>query len=265
VFDLDQIGGPRALGALVSEILAAGEEALALFRSGAGDRAERKGDDSPVTEADKRVEQRLRAFLAARFPTCGFLGEESGESAGAQATSRFIVDPIDGTRAFMRGLDTWSILVGLEHEGTPVLGVAYLPAAEELFVGVVGEGATHDGRPVQLSRVAKLADALVAHGALAQFAGDAGLEMLRRLARASYTQRGPADFGGYRALLLGQADAVVDPGLAPWDMCAPAAIVRAAGGRFTSLRGEPTIYGGGAIASNGLVHDELVALFADLA
>src|SRR5690606_3582525 len=124
-FDLDRIGGRRALHTLVDEVLGAGEDALRLYRSGAADRVVRKPDRSPVTEADRLVEARLRRHFDRWRPKVGFVGEESG-TRDARATMRWIVDPIDGTRAFLRGLPTWSILVGLEDEYGPALGIAFM-------------------------------------------------------------------------------------------------------------------------------------------
>lgn len=258
----DEIGGRLAFDDLISEVLAAGELALTMYREGAGGRALKKPDRSPVTEADRAVETRLAEFVRARFPDARFFGEEHGGDSRRGAGLRFVVDPIDGTRAFMRGMPTWSILVGLELDGEPVAGVAYMPAAGDLFTAVRGEGAYVNGRPARLSAVEKLEDALVCHGGLAQFVEDGREATLGVLARGSYTQRGLADFANYRALLLGQADAVVDPMVQPYDVAAAAVMIREAGGRLSSLTGEDTIYGPGALASNGLVHEALVLAVA---
>lgn len=262
-FDLDRIGGRRALAELVDEVLAAGEEALRLYRGGVANRTRKKPDSSPVTEADETVEKRLSSFLRARYPEAAFLGEETGNAGPSEAGLRWVVDPIDGTRAFIRGIPTWSILVGLEHDGRPVLGVAYMPAAEELFVGVEGEGAFGNGRPLSVSKVGSLAECAVTHGALSQFTNLELGHLLLRLGEATYTQRGFADFDGYRQLLHGRVDAMVDPGVAPWDICAAYVLVREAGGRLTSLTGEDTIHGGSSLATNGAVHDALLALLRD--
>jgi histidinol-phosphatase len=256
----EDIGGRAAFDDLIGAVLEAGEVALTLYRQGAGSRAEKKPDRSPVTEADRAVESHLASFVRARFPSATFFGEEHGGDRERTDGLRFVVDPIDGTRAFLRGLPTWSILVGLELAGEPVAGVAYMPAAGDLFWAVRGQGAYANGRPLRLSRVEKLEDALVCHGGLAQFTDDGREALLPKLARASYTQRGLADFANYRALLLGQADAVIDPSIQPYDIAAAAVLVREAGGRLTSLDGEETIYGGGALASNGRLHEELLAL-----
>ncbi len=256
MFDLDRIGGPRALANLVDEVLGAGELALHIQRRGAA--MEKKADRSPVTEADRSVERRLRDYLARRYPKAAFLGEESGEKAGAHL--RWVVDPIDGTRAFVRGIPTWSILVTLEADGAPALAVAYMPAAEDLFVGYLGGGALHNGRPCHVSGTPTLDDALIGHGAIQQFSEADREETLLQLARQTYTQRGFADFANYRELLLGRMDGVIDPGTKAYDVGPAAVLVQEAGGRWSDLQGRPTIHGDGFVASNGLVHDALVAL-----
>lgn len=255
-FDLDRIGGWRGLDALIDEVLAAGEDALRLQRTA---RVETKSDRSPVTEADREVEARLRAFLSKHWPDVGFLGEESGGEDGT-TDARFIVDPIDGTRAFIRGLDTWSILVGLEADDQPSVGVAFMPAAGDLFVGVRGAGAKANGRPCHVSTTSKLEEALVGTGGGRQFVDAGEGPMLLDVIAASFTHRAFADFANYRALLAGRMDAVVDPGVAPWDICAAAVLVREAGGTFTDLDGASTIHGRGGLASNGPIHDALTAL-----
>lgn len=261
-WDLDRIGGWRALQALSDAVLAAGEAALQWFRAHPDGAASTKVDRSPVTEADRQVEARLREFCLRRFPDVAVVGEEDGESGTPGATRRFIIDPIDGTRAFVRGLPTWSVLVGLEDAGVPVLGIAYLPAAGELYVAVQGLGATGNGRPLRVSSIDKLEASLICHGSLQQFNDTGWNAALPALAQRSYTQRGFADFDGYRQVLWGRAEAMIDPGVKPWDICAAAVLVREAGGTLSSMSGSATIYEGSCVASNGLVHDELVALLA---
>lgn len=259
-FDLDRVGGRRALDDLVAAVVEAGHLALQLFHRGAWTRVERKPDRTPVTEADRAVEAHVRAHLERHHPATAILGEEEGASGVDGADLRWVVDPIDGTKAFIRGLPTWSVLVGLEADGEPALGIAYLPADDDLYVGVVGEGAYGDGRRLEVSRCSSVAECTISHGSLAQFT-DLGLgDLLTRLGQGTESQRGFADFDGYRRLLHGRVDAMIDPGVAPWDICAPAALVRAAGGRLTSLDGADSIHRGSAVASNGVLHDELLAL-----
>jgi fructose-1,6-bisphosphatase/inositol monophosphatase family enzyme len=261
-FDLDRIGGTKALRSLIDEVLACGEDAQRLFRDGVAKRAIRKPDTSPVTEADLALEKRLRGYVARHFPDAAFLGEESGASGEAKAEIRFVVDPIDGTRAFVRGIPTWSVLVGIEYQDTPVAGIALMPAAGDLFVGVVGDGATMNGRPLHLSRIESLDEATVCHAMLGHFLEAGAMHLVQRLAEGTYTQRGVHDFDGFRQVLDGRAEAMVDAGASPWDLCAAAAILEAAGGRLTAIDGTPSIYNKGGLASNGLVHDALVTLLA---
>ena len=258
-FDLDRIGGDKGLRALEDIVRRAGDTALKHFRKGVV--PEKKPDRSPVTIADRGAEEIIRKHVISAHPEASFLGAETGTHGDGRGI-RFIVDPIDGTRAFVRGWPTWSVLLGVEAEGVPVVGIAYMPAAEDFFVAVQGNGATHNGSPVQVSKVASLADATVTHGGLQQFTMMKMAELLPKLAEASDIARGCPDFDGYRQVLLGRADAMVDPGVQPYDVCAPAVLIREAGGRFSALNGEETIYGGGAIASNGLIHDEMVLALA---
>jgi histidinol phosphatase-like enzyme (inositol monophosphatase family) len=255
-FDISRIGGPAGLRALQDVARRAGDSALKHFQQGIV--PEKKPDRSPVTVADREAEQIIRDHVQAAHPDAGFLGEETG-TYGDRSGIRFIVDPIDGTRAFVRGWSTWSVLLGVEAEGVPVVGIAYMPAAGDFFLAVQGGGATHNGKPVRVSSVGPLADATVTHGGLQQFTMTGVGDTLIRLAEACDIARGCPDFDGYRQILLGRSDAMVDPGVQPYDVCAPAVLIREAGGTFTSFRGEDTIYGGGAIASNGVIHDELVA------
>lgn len=255
-FDIDRIGGLRAMRSLEEVVVRAGDAAMQHFRQGVT--PEKKPDRSPVTAADREVEHAIRDHVLAEYPQAEFFGEETGRH-GDNPGLRFIVDPIDGTRAFIRGLPTWSVLVGIEADGVPVAGIAYMPAAGDLFAAVQGNGATHNGAPVRVSNVTPLADATVTHGCLQQFTEGGVGDALVRLANACDSARGFPDFDGYRQVLLGRSDAMVDPGVKPYDICAPAVLIREAGGRFTSLQGEETIYGGSAIASNGAIHDELVA------
>lgn len=259
-FDLARIGGRAALDALILEVIAAGDEARRMFEEGRAT-VSTKPDRSPVTLADKRLEERLQAYLASHHPACGFLGEETGTREGADASLRFVLDPIDGTRAFMRGLSTWSVLLALLEDGVPVIGIAYMPAESDLFVAVKGQGAYGNGRPLRVSRIDTLANSGISHGSLEQFLKDDSTAELVALGEATHSQRGLTDFDGYRRLLRGQLDAVIDPDVKVWDMAAAAILVREAGGQFTDLNGIEHVHGRGALASNGLVHAALVERF----
>ncbi|MCA9535149.1 MAG: hypothetical protein KC593_15765 [Myxococcales bacterium] len=259
-FDLDRIGGHKGLAALTDELLACGELALRLYSGGAAARTQRKPDRSPVTEADQLVEQRLMGFLRKHYPDASFWGEETGSEDLGSNGLRFLVDPIDGTRAFVRGLPTWSVLLGLEADGEPVLGMALMPANGDLFVGATGHGATMNGRPLRVSQVGSLDDAVVSHGGLDQFRAAQRTDLPAKMSERIYTCRGFADFDGYRQLLLGRVDAMIDLDIKPYDVCPAAVLVREAGGRFTGFSGRDSIHEANTVASNGLVHDALLEL-----
>jgi len=260
-FDMDLIGGRRGLAELVDVVVQAGQHALALFKQGAASTMQLKADQSPVTEADKAVERHLRAWIESRLPQAGILGEEEEERVGTAEGVRFVIDPIDGTRAFIRGLDSWSVLVGVEYRATPCVGVAYLPAKDEIFVGVLGHGATGNGRTLRVSETARLDRSLIMHGGANQFAQSFRGALLDAVAESTFTQRCLGDFLNFRALLLGQADGLIEAEVKPWDLCAPAVLVREAGGILTSSRGEHSIYGGDVVAGNAAIHPQLLALW----
>lgn len=255
-FDLDAHFGPRFLPDLIDAVMKAGQAAKGIAERGFT--TEFKADRSPVTEADQRVESLIRAFLDERAKDAAIFGEEEGLSGDDSSGLIFHVDPIDGTRAFLRGLPSWSILIGLELHQTPVFGLAYFPADDDLYIAARGHGAFRNGRPLRVSKVERLEHAAISHGGLQQFTewGDFGI--LERLANHTFTARGYADFDGYRQLLLGRVDAMIDPCVKSYDICAAAVLIREAGGRFTDMRGEESIHEGSGLATNGAIHDEIL-------
>ncbi len=262
-FDLDRIGGHSALERVVTEVRSAGQHARALFSAGRA-HVEIKPDRSPVTVADREVEDRLRTFLLAAFPDVAFRGEESGAGGSASAELSWLLDPIDGTRAFIRGLPTWSVLLALIEDGEPQVAIGYFPADDDLYVAVRGEGARRGDARLKVSAVAELADATISHGALAQHPGERGMRTLMALRDRTHTQRGHLDFDQHRQVILGRIDAAIDPMLQPWDAAVPMLLVREAGGSATTLAGNESLgdvpRDGGLITSNGSVHAELLAL-----
>lgn len=264
-FDLDRIGGEDGLEALIEAVCDAGAEARRMFALGKA-HAEIKPDRSPVTAADRAVEERLLAFTSERYPGMPFLGEETGLHAGSSELS-WLVDPIDGTRAFVRGMPSWSVLVALLEKGEPVVAIGYFPAEDDLYVAVKGGGTRRNGARLRVSHVAALADATVTHGALIQFPGEVGLKVLGALRDGTHTQRGYADLDGHRNVLLGRADAMIDPGVQPWDAAVPMLLVREAGGMATGLGGgaglDRIVPERGVVTSNGKIHAELVGLLGE--
>jgi len=247
----------KRLETAIAAAKAGGEVARRYFRSGVT--VEYKSDRSPVTRADRECEAKIIESLRAAYPDYGIVGEELGERAGAGA--RWIIDPIDGTKNFIRGIPFFASLIGLEEEGEITLGVIYAPALDDLLYAAKGQGA-FDGRGrVHVSNIAPLRDGMVVFGGLDVFRTAGRWSAFERLVRVSGRQRGFGDYFGHTFVARGQAEAMVELDLKPWDLAAIKIVVEEAGGRFTDLEGTATIYGGTAVASNGAVHDEILEIF----
>jgi histidinol phosphatase-like enzyme (inositol monophosphatase family) len=235
---------------------AGGEVALRYFRTRLT--VELKRDRSPVTEADRECERRITAMLHEAFPDYGILGEELGERPGAGA--RWIVDPIDGTKSFIRGSPLFATLVALEEEGEVTTGVIYAPALDDLLYAQKGYGAFDKSGSVHVSEVKVLDHSMLVFGGPSALRRAGHWKTFERLVDCSARQRAYGDFFGYTFVARGQAEAVVDVDHKPWDLAAAKVIIETAGGRFTDFRGQATIYGGTAVASNGQIHDDLLRL-----
>jgi histidinol phosphatase-like enzyme (inositol monophosphatase family) len=262
---------PRLVAA-VAAARAAGEVARRYF--GTGIRVEWKGEGasrSPVTAADREAEQAARAVIAARFPAHGFLGEEFGETGARDA--RWILDPIDGTDNFIRGIPLFGALVALEEGGRITVAAAYNPILDEMVSAVGGGGAYRNGTPIRVSDRPALAESLVVHSSVGEFVrrgigdrvrdgepGGGKSSGIQRLLAAAGRDRGFGDYFGYVLVATGRAEVMLEAKAQPWDLAAPKLVVEEAGGRFTSLTGEDTIYSGAGLATNGRLHDEVLAL-----
>jgi len=247
----------KRLEVAIAAAKAGGEVALRYFRTGL--QVEYKGDRSPVTRADRETEQRIVEVLTSAFPDYGIFGEEFGERQGSGV--RWIIDPIDGTKNFIRGIPYFAALIGLEEDGEITLGVIHAPATGDLLFAQKGAGAFDAHGRLQVSRIASLQESMVVFGGLDVFRRAGRWQGFEELVRATGRQRGFGDYFGHTFIARGQAEAMVELDLKPWDMAAIKIIVEEAGGRFTDFAGNATIYGGNAIASNGLVHADVLALF----
>jgi histidinol-phosphatase len=241
-----------------------GDSTLDLF--GSGVTVERKADDSPVTEADKRAERLLREELAKRFPEDAILGEEFGEESG-DSPYQWIVDPIDGTKSYISGVPLYSTLVGLVHRGECVAGVIYLPALREIVFAGRGLGAWHatasspDITQCQVSN-RPLSEGLFVVSQVDTFAARDAADAYLRVEKEAYITRSWGDGYGYLLVATGRAELMVDPIANAWDLAAVQPVVEEAGGRFTDWQGNPTVFGGEGVGSNGLVHDTALRLLA---
>jgi histidinol phosphatase-like enzyme (inositol monophosphatase family) len=234
----------------------AGRFALGHFRTGLT--VEAKADGSPVTLADRGAEERLRAMLGTACPRDGILGEELGDAPGTSGR-RWIIDPIDGTQSFIRGVPLWGVLVALEDQGECVLGVVALPALGETVWAARGGGACVNGERVRVSDATTLAAATVlTSDAGPRHFGDkhAGFE---RLLRSTARHRGWGDCYGYVLVATGRAEVMLDPLMNPWDAAAVKPIVEEAGGVFCAWDGTPTIYGGSAMAMPAALREPVLA------
>jgi histidinol-phosphatase len=238
-------------------------DAVTLERFRASDLVvETKPDLSPVSEADRAVEQLLRKRLAEERPTHAVFGEEFGTGDGPRGSTRWILDPIDGTKNYVRGIPVYATLIALEREGALSVGVASAPALGRRWWAARGAGAFADGAPLRVSRVAKLEDAQLGHSSVALWA-DYGLsERFLELERRCWRGRGFGDFWTHMMVAEGACDVATEPEVSLWDVAAVQVIVEEAGGRFTDLAGVPRPDGGSAVSSNGLLHDEVLGILS---
>ena len=238
------------LDAMVAAARAGGAIALDHFRHGVD--VALKADRSPVTIADREAEEAVVAALARACPDYGVLGEESG-ARGVQSR-RFIVDPIDGTRNFSRGVPYWAVLIALEEDGVVTAGVIHQPVSGETYTARRGAGARLDGVPIRVSAIDDLAQATVAHGTLRILRRRGKWDGFVRLVDASRSQRGFGDFLCYAWLAAGRVEVALGLNVKIWDLAAPNIIVEEAGGRLTDIDGNDSLTSGTVLASNGRLH-----------
>jgi histidinol-phosphatase len=241
--------------AMVEAARAGGAVALDHYRRGFS--VSLKPDRSPVTEADREAERAIGGVLRARFPDHGTLGEELGESGSRDR--RFIVDPIDGTRNFVRRIPTWAVLIGLEEDGEVTAGVVYQPATGVLHTARRGHGAWRDGERIRVSPVDALERALVVHSSVNFLRKTRYWDGFLHLADRTQVQRGFGDFSAYLWVAEGQGEIALSTTVKAWDVAALKILVEEAGGRFTDLDGKTGIYGSTVFASNGLLHEPALA------
>lgn len=234
-----------------------GRRTLAWFQSGLD--PDRKADGSPVTIADREAERVMRDLIAARFPDHQIVGEEHGVGGG-EAPVRWILDPIDGTKTFVAGVPLYGTLVGVEVEGEPSVGVIYMPALDEMVTAARGLGCRWNGRPCRVSGRTDPAESLLVATDLDAVRARIGHERGDAMAERVAMQRTWADCYGYLLVATGRADVAMDAVMAIWDCAALMPIIEEAGGRFTAWSGERTIDGGDAVATNGALHDDVLAM-----
>ena len=228
----------------------AGKLALGYFDAGVA--VEWKQDASPVTVADRQAESLLRIQIAEHFPADGFLGEEHGDQPGSSGY-RWIIDPIDGTRSFVRGIPIWGTLVGLEYRGELIAGVARVPALGITYRALRGDGAYRDSRRIRVSSVDQLAESQFFYSSISWFVKAGCQDVFLKLATSTQRQRGFGDFYGFALVAQGSGEFMVDYGVHAWDVAAIVPLVEEAGGRFSNWDGGHDITRPDVLVSNGLL------------
>jgi histidinol-phosphatase len=220
-------------------------------------RVDRKPDRTFVTQADTGIELELRERIERRYPTHGVLAEEYGDRASNQET-RWIIDPIDGTHSYLRGIPAFATLIALEHAGVMELGLLSAPAMHERWHAVRGGGAWSGKRRLHVSKVSKLEDAQIFYASRSAFTAVGKERGFDAVIRATWRDRGFGDFWGYALVAEGAGEAMFEPELYSWDLAAPFILIEEAGGRVTDFTGRRTYAGGNAVASNGLLHEPIL-------
>ena len=231
----------------------AGEIAMSVF--GGSFEVKQKPDQTPVTEADLRIESMVREGLAERFPADAILGEEEGMAGHAERV--WVVDPIDGTKNFADGIQIWGTLIGLAVGGRPVAGVVSAPLLGERYEAAQGSGARMNGDSIHVSKVDALPDALVAYGGLEGWLLGPHKAAFEGIVKEARRTRGLGDFWGHMLVARGTADAMIEPDLRTWDTVAVQAIVEEAGGRVTTFDGKSLEDRSSVLTTNGPLHAEL--------
>lgn len=220
-----------------------------------------KRDRSPVTAADRGAEELLRNRIVKRFPSDGVFGEEFGETAGRNGV-RWLLDPVDGTKAFIHGVPLFGTLIGLEADGELLAGVCRLPALNEVIFGGKSSGAWWQigesvPRRAQVSSIDRLEDAMVCTTSFNNWR-DAGKQAsFDRINAVARETRGWSDCYGHALVITGRADVMIDPLLNPWDAAALVPILREAGGEFFDWTGTETIHGGNGLSTNGRLKEAI--------
>lgn len=247
------------------ELAAEGGDISRRFFRHSGLAVEMKGNGTPVSEADKRIEDHFRKKIRQAFPGEGIIGEEHGPENVGQIN--WILDPIDGTESFIRGVPLYGNLIGVEMDGEVVAGVANLPALEELFYAGTGLGAWwrkretgDEAQSIRVSQTSNLAGAMSVFSGANYFRMANRMRLFEELNRRSGMTRGWGDCLGHLLVASGRADVALDPVMEIWDSAALLPIVREAGGIFTDFSGQPNIRGKTAISTNGLFHGELLQM-----
>src|SRR5829696_8371255 len=244
----------------VSAAREAGEITLRYFRREVETRL--KGKDNFVTQADLEAEEFLRREILKRFPGDAIVGEEGGESAGSSGR-RWILDPIDGTYSFVHGVPFYGVLLGVEVDGDPAVGVINLPALGEIVYAAKGLGCFWNGEPARVSRTERLEDALLLSTDFGSCARHGFGSCAAGLQSRAAQRRTWGDCYGYALVATGRADVMLDPALNVWDCAVLLPVLEEAGGTFTDWQGRRSINSGNGVATNGALFREVMQIIEE--
>jgi len=247
---------PHALDVARRAVEAASRVSLPYFEHGVA--VETKSDETPVTAADRAAEDAILSTIRAAFPDHAILAEETGAHAGS-ARTRWIVDPLDGTRGFARGGSFWGPLVALEHEGEVVVGACAMPALGKHYWGARGLGAYRDGTRLAVSRISAWKDSTLSLGELRRMLAMPEGRAVANLITSSASTRSFGDPAAPTMVLDGRAEAWLEAGVKTWDLAPFAVLLEEAGGKFTCWNGTGSIETGNAIGTNGSTHAHVLA------
>lgn len=246
----------KELGFALDLCKQAGELLLSYFSQGV--EVSVKDDKSPVTIADRASERLIREAIHKLYPDDSVLGEEEAPHKAA-GQRKWIVDPLDGTYNFARGIDIFSVLLALEDSEQIVLGVVHNPARNETYYAEAGNGAFKNGQRLRVSDISSIQESQFLFGAANRIAQSQYWQGFTSLIRDTCRQRGPGDYLDFAYVFEGKGEAMIEVGLSPWDIAPMKVIVEEAGGRFSDLAGGDSIYTGDCLVSNGKVHEAFLS------
>ena len=217
-----------------------------------------KADNSPVTQADRQTEQLIRKLISKKFPDHGIIGEEF-KQANPSSSYQWVVDPIDGTREFVRHMPFWSTYVALLKNNKPVIGVIFIPQFNELFTAEKGKGAYLNGKKIKVSKTKNIERAYIVHGSINRFEKHGKLKGFLKLCKAVENRRCLGSYS-FALLLKGNVDVEVEPGGGLYDFAAPSVLITEAGGKFTDFNGKFSLTSNNGVLSNGILHNQVLKL-----
>lgn len=236
---------------------AAGDLAYTYFKKNL--KVSYKADNSPVTIADVEAEKLIRKIITKNFPDHGIIGEEL-ENKNPKAKYQWVIDPIDGTKQFVRGIPFWTTLLALLENDKPIIGISYTAALGEIYTAQKGNGTFLNGKRCHVSKVKDLESAYFSYSSLEYFTKKNKMNGFLKLDRTVKTARGYAESLGYHLLIQGKIDIMLEAKDSLWDLAAPAILIEEAGGKFSDFSGKFSLTSEEAVATNGLLHEQVLKI-----